>query len=137
MYTITVTPRFGDVDVLGHINNTAPAIWFEQARNPFFRIFSPDLVISLDTWPLIMAHTDFDFVDELRFGHDIEIRTGISRIGTKSFTIYHEAWQQGKLCVKGNAVIVYFDFNTRQSRPIPEDKKQLLAEHLWDIGSRE
>ena len=130
MFTITVTPRFGDVDVLGHINNTAPAIWFEQARNPFFRLFSPDLVISLDTWPLIMAHTDFDFINELLFGLDIEIRSGVSRIGTKSFTIFHEAWQGGQLCVKGNAVLVYFDFNIRQSCPIPEDKKKLLAEHL-------
>ena len=130
MFIITVTPRFGDVDMLGHINNTTPAIWFEQARNPLFKIFSPDLTISLDTWPLIMAHTDFDFVDELFFGYDVEIRTSISRIGTKSFTIYHEAWQREKLCVKGNAVVVYYDFLNKQSIPIPEEKKKLLAEHL-------
>ena len=130
MFTITVSPRFGDVDVLGHINNTAPAIWFEQARNPFFRFFSPDLVISHNTWPLIMAHTDFDFVDELFFGHDVEIRTYVSRIGTKSFTLYHEAWQREKMCVKGNAVIVYYNFITRQSEPVPDDKRRLLEAHL-------
>jgi len=132
MFTITVIPRFGDVDVLGHINNTAPALWFEQARNPFFRFFSPDLEISLDKWPLIMAHTEYDFLEEMTFGSEIEIRSGVSRIGTKSFTIYHEAWQREKLCVSGNAVLVYFDFNTRQSMPIPEDKKKILAEHLRD-----
>ena len=130
MLTITVTPRFGDVDVLGHINNTTPAIWFEQARNPFFRIFSPDLIVTHDTWRLIMAHTDFDFVDELFYGHDVEIRTGVSRIGTKSFTIYHEAWQREKLCVKGNAVVVYYDFRAKQSMAIPQDKKELLSRHL-------
>jgi acyl-CoA thioester hydrolase len=130
MFTITVTPRFGDVDVLGHINNTAPALWFEQARNPFFRFFSPDLTITHETWNLIMAHTDYDFVGELFFGYDVEIRSNVRRIGTKSFTIYHEAWQNEKLCVKGSAVIVYYDFINKQSIPIPEDKKKLLAAHL-------
>jgi acyl-CoA thioester hydrolase len=132
MFTITVTPRFGDVDILGHVNNIAPAMWFEQARNPFFKIFIPDMVISIDTWPLIMAHTDYDFVDEVLFGYDVEIRSGIGKIGTKSFTIYHEAWQQGKLCVKGNAIIVYYDFQAKQSRPIPEETKLLMADYLWN-----
>jgi acyl-CoA thioester hydrolase len=77
-----------------------------------------------------MAHTDFDFVDQLFYGYDVEIRSMIQRIGTKSFTFYHEAWQNGKLCVKGSAVVVYYDFINKQSIPIPEDKKKLLAEHL-------
>ena len=79
-----------------------------------------------------MAHTDFDFVDEMFYGHDVEICSSISRIGTKSFTIYQEAWQNGKLCVKGNAVVVYYDFKKRQSIPIPQDKIKLLEEHLLE-----
>jgi acyl-CoA thioester hydrolase len=130
MFSTIVSPRFGDVDGLGHINNTVLAAWFELGRNPLFRLFEPNLNLSFDTWPLIMAHTDYDFVDELFFQYDVEIRTSVSRIGTKSFTLYHEAWQEGRLCVKGSAVIVHYDFKTKQSTPIPEDKKQRLAEHL-------
>jgi acyl-CoA thioester hydrolase len=78
-----------------------------------------------------MAHTDYDFIRELLFGRDVEIRTAISRIGTTSFTAHHEAWQEGRLCVKGSAVMVYFDFKKRISVPIPEDKKKLLAEHAY------
>ncbi|MDR1654690.1 MAG: thioesterase family protein [Treponema sp.] len=77
-----------------------------------------------------MAHTDYDFVDQLYFQHDVEIHSWVSRIGNKSFTIYHEAWQQGRLCVKGNAVVVYYDFNTEKSAPLPEDKRKLLMEHF-------
>jgi acyl-CoA thioester hydrolase len=130
MFTTTVTPRFGDMDVLGHINNTVLAVWFEQARNPLFQIFTPDLKISPETFPLIMAHTEYDFVDELFFQYDVEIRSFVSRIGTKSFTFYHEAWQQGRLCVTGKAVIVHYDFNTKKSTELPAEKKALLAEHL-------
>jgi len=131
MFTMSISPRFGDVDVLGHINNTTPAFWFEQARNPIFRIFAPELKISHETWHLIMAHTDYDFVDEMFMGHDIEIRSGISRIGTKSFTVYQEAWQLEKLCVKGNAVIVYYDFIAKKSVPIPDDIKRILEKHRF------
>ncbi|MDR2700894.1 MAG: acyl-CoA thioesterase [Spirochaetaceae bacterium] len=131
MFTAIVTPRFGDMDVLGHINNTVLAVWFEQARNPLFVIFAPKSHFADGTFQLIMAHTDYDFVGELMFGTDVEIRSYISRIGTKSFTVYQEAWQSGKLCCKGNAVIVHYDFGIKESIPIPEDKKTLLAEHAY------
>lgn len=130
MFITIVSPRFGDVDGLGHINNTVLAVWFELGRNPIFRIFEPNLNLSHEHWPLIMAHTDYDFVDELFFQYDVEIRTTISRIGAKSFTIHHEAWQESRLCVRGDAVVVHYDFIKKQSTPLPEDKKKLLAEHL-------
>ena len=126
---MTVSPRFGDMDALGHINNTVPAVWFELARNPLIELFDPDLKLDRKTFPLIIAHSDYDFVDQLYFKYRVEIKTWITRIGTKSFTAYHEAWQQDRLCVKGNAVMVHYDFNTETSTPIPEDKKELLARH--------
>ena len=129
MFSTIIQPRFGDMDMLGHINNTVLAIWFETARNPLFGIFAPDLRID-ENFPLIMAHTEYDFIDELFFQYEVEVRSWISRIGTKSFTMYHEAWQQSRLCVKGSAVIVHYDFKAKQSTPLPEDKKKLLSEHL-------
>ena len=43
MFTKMVTPRFGDVDGLRHINNTMVPVWFELGREPFFRYFNPDM----------------------------------------------------------------------------------------------
>jgi len=130
MFSTKVTPRFGDTDALGHINNIVIAVWFELARNDIFRIFDPELRIDKSAFPLIMAHTDYDFTDQILYRYEIEIRTWIARIGAKSLTVYHEAWQEGRMCAKGNAVIVHYDFNTEKTTPIPEDKKKLLAEHL-------
>ena len=129
MFTITVLPRFGDLDALGHINNTVPSIWFETGRTQILKIFDPELTIDKKNFPLIMAHIDFDFLDQLFIKSEIEIRTWISRIGTKSFTVSHEAWQDGRRCVKGNAVVVHFDFNTQQTTAIPEEKRRFLMEH--------
>ena len=131
MFTITVTPRFGDTDALMHINNTVLANWFEAGRNPIFRIFSPDLDLSdKKSWALILAHTDYDFVDELFFQYDVEIRTYIKRVGNKSLTTYHEAWQEGRLCVKGNAIMVHYDFNRKITTEIPADIKEKLLSFI-------
>jgi acyl-CoA thioester hydrolase len=130
MLSITVKPRFGDLDALGHINNTVPALWFETGRTSLIKVFDPDLTVDKKSFPLIVAHIDFDFVGQMYLKYDVEIKTGISKIGTKSFTIQHEAWQEGRLCVKGSAVLVHYDFNTQQTTPIPEDKRKLLEEHL-------
>ena len=133
MFTTIVTPRFGDMDMLGHINNAVPVVWFELARNPLFKIFDPLLEMKRETFPLILVHTDYDYLAQLYFQHEVEIRTWISRIGSKSFATYHEARQQGRLCVKGNAVMVHYDFNIERSTLIPDDRKKLLAEHLLEL----
>jgi acyl-CoA thioester hydrolase len=130
MFTTTVSPRFGNIDGLGHINNTVLAEWFELGRNPLFRIFEPRLQVKHGVWPLIMAHADYDYVGQLFFEHEVEIRSYIGRIGTKSFTVYQEAWQQGRLCTTGNCVIVHYDFINGKTTPLPEDKKKILEEHL-------
>jgi len=130
MFSITLNARFGELDALGHINNIVPATWFELARTPILKIFDPQLSIDKKDFCLIMAHADYDFTDQLYIKDEIEIKTWVSKIGTKSFTVYHEAWQQGRLCVKGSAVIVHYDFNIEKSTPIPEDKKKHLKEHF-------
>jgi len=129
MLSIKINPRFGDIDILGHINNIVPAQWFELGRTAVMQLFDTELKLTKETFPLIMAHSEYDFVDQM-FLKETEIKTWISRIGTKSFTVYHEAWQEGRLCVKGNAVIVYYDFKIKKSTPIPDDKRKLLEHHL-------
>jgi len=127
MFTTTVTPSFFFFVL---------ARWFEMARNPIFRIFEPDLNLSHSVWTLIMARTEYDFVGELFFQYDVEIRTFIERIGTKSFTVYQEAWQENRLCAKGKAVVVHFNFEQKETTPIPEDKKAKLTAHLISESSQ-
>ena len=130
MLTTIIQPSFSDTDSYGHIDNSAVAHWFETARNPLLKFFVPDRNIKMKTFPLFMAHTDYDFETGLIFKNEVEIRTWITHIGTKSFTIYHEAWQKKRLCVKGSAVIVHYDFKAGKSSPIPKEKWRFLLEHL-------
>ena len=132
MFKDYITPRFGDIDGLKHVNNTVVADWFEIGRNGIFRYFTPDLNLSYEKWKLIMVRTEFDFVSQMFFGRDVEIRTYLLKIGNSSFTIGHEAWQYGELKAKGKAVIVHYDFIEKKSKPIPYEIKEKLINHLID-----
>ncbi|KGK41527.1 thioesterase [Nitrincola sp. A-D6] len=127
MFTQTVTPAFYDTDGLGHINNTRVPQWFEGARNELFRIFTPDL--DMKKWQLILARIEVDFVGELFYGKDVEIRTTVSRIGSSSFSVHQEAWQQGVLGAKGEAVMVRYDFAAAKALPLSDEQKTALQLH--------
>lgn len=130
MFSTTVSPRFGDIDGLGHVNNTVLPIWFEIGRNPIFRLFSPDLDLSPDIWHLILVRTEFDFLRQMYFRSEVEIRTFIAKIGNSSFTVGHEAWQEGELKVKGQAVLVYYDFKLQKAIPLPDSIREVLKAHM-------
>ena len=129
MFTTKVTPRFGDADGLRHINNIALVEWFEVGRNPIFRIFTPDLDLSYDKWKLILVRTEFDYIGQMYYGKDVEIKSFILKIGNSSFTIGHEAWQDNELKARGKAVIVHYDFEIGKSKPIPEYIRKTLEKH--------
>lgn len=127
MFYFELQPRFSDTDALGHISNTTLPVWFEQAREPLFRIFHPTLDVK--TWPLIIARVEVDFVAQSFWHLPVEIRTGIGRVGNSSFQAVQEAWQDGKLIARGKAVLIQFDYKTEKAVPISEEIRSQLAKH--------
>jgi acyl-CoA thioester hydrolase len=89
MFSLTLMPRFCDTDALGHINNTLLPVWFEQARDPVFRFFTPDL--NPADWRLIVAKIELEFKRELFYGREVEIITSVQRIGNASFQLLQQA----------------------------------------------
>jgi len=128
MYSLIITPKFGDIDGLGHVNNTVIPGWFEQARNSIYRVFNPNFDFS--SWNLILVRYEVDFVSQLFYDSDVEIRSFISNIGRSSFEVYQEAWQNGKICSKGKTVLVHFDFKNQKSVAIPDPIRAVLEQSL-------
>lgn len=127
MFLEEITPRFGDIDGLRHVNNTVIPGWFEQARNPVYRIFNPQF--AFDGWNLILARYEIDFVRPLFIDGDVTVRTWISRIGTSSFEVSQEALQRGEVCTRGKTVLVHYDFAANRPVPIPPGIRARLAGH--------
>ncbi|AGT32192.1 thioesterase [Geobacillus genomosp. 3] len=129
MFTTIITPRVSETDGVGHINNTTVPVWFEAGRHEIFKLFTPDL--SFKRWRMVIIRMEVDYVNQMYYGHDVTVYTGIERIGNTSLTIYEEIHQNGVVCAKGRAVYVNFNFDTGRPEPIPDDIRAKLNEHRW------
>lgn len=127
MEDIIISPRFSETDALTHIGNTVIPVWFEHGRSQLMVEIHPGL--DARTWPLILAHIDVDYIQQIYVGNDVRITSKITKIGTKSFTVHHEAWQNEKLAAKGNAVMVFFDYETNSTVDIPAEKRKILEQY--------
>ncbi|TMP23815.1 thioesterase [Pseudoalteromonas rubra] len=125
MLSETLMPRFSETDVLGHINNTVLPVWFEAARTPIFKIFTPDL--NPHQWKLIVAKVEVTFKGELFYGQQVEVKTAIEKIGNSSFVILQQAWQHGECCAEGRTVMVRYDFANKTSQALNDREKTELA----------
>jgi acyl-CoA thioester hydrolase len=128
MLSTTFDVRFYETDALKHVSNTAIVGWFETARMPIFKWFTPNL--DLDNWPLILANYNVDFLLQIYLGEAVEIKTGVNKIGNSSFKVYQEVWQSNELKAKGETTLVHFDYKQQKASPIPDDVRDKLAEIL-------
>jgi acyl-CoA thioester hydrolase len=130
---IQVIVRFGETDALGHVNNTSYFIYLEEARIRFIESLGFDM--NVECWNFILASTKLDFINQGFFNQVLTIKTYVSKVGTKSFELMHEVncSQTGELIAKGNAIMVYFDFDLQRSAQIPEEIREQLAQHFISL----
>lgn len=128
MFISSFSPRFYETDAFGHVNNTVVTGWFETAREPIFRIFTPEMDIK--ALSMILARVEVDYVAQIYYGQEVTVHTGIEKIGNSSFVVWHEAYQNQQLVARGKAVQVHFDFASQKSLTLPDNLRQQLAAHL-------
>jgi acyl-CoA thioester hydrolase len=117
---ISIRPRFSETDALGHINNTTIPVWFEEGR---LHLVYEEAKIDQKT---VLARFEVDYLHEVLFGQDIEVRTFINRLGNSSISYQQTIYQADKLCLKASAVSVTYDTKLRSSVPISQDTRVKL-----------
>ena len=122
---ISISPRFSEVDVLGHVTNSAVPVWFEEGRSPIFRYFSS--TENMSDLSLILRRYEIDFLHQIRASHEVIIDTEIDKIGRSSITITQEARQLGEVIATGTSTMVHFDFSNNVTREISKAKKLQLS----------
>lgn len=122
-----VSIRYNDLDPLGHVNNTAMAIFFEQAR---CELIAPRLKAHGRQLDMVLASTAIEYLHEITYPGEVEVGTLASRIGTKSFTLQHGVFQNGICAGTGQVVMVVFDLERRASVAPPADVRGLIESLL-------
>ena len=112
----TDTVRFSDQDAAGHVNNVALCAYLETARLTFMRdmgMMSP----REDSVSGISAGMNVSFLAESHWPGQVELGTGIIKIGTSSITLGAAAFKDG-VCVAAAEMTVV---RLRNKRPHPID----------------
>ena len=124
---LTITPRFCELDGLGHINNAVPLEWCETARIPLFKIFTPGL--ELDQWRLIIVRNEVDYIKQIDYGTDVLVETYLSKLGNSSMNVEHELFQGGDKVAHVKCIMIHFDYKTNKSVTIPDEERKKLGRY--------
>ncbi|WP_413785539.1 acyl-CoA thioesterase [Cytobacillus sp. IB215665] len=130
MHECNIKVRFSETDALGHVNNTSYFTYLEEARVEYFKQFDPHCDIK--DWKYVVVSIKCDFINQAFFDQQLRIFSRVSHVGTKSFKIEHlivDAHTNQHIA-KGEAVIVYFNFETQQSEAIPDQLRLELEKEL-------
>lgn len=124
-HTLTITPRFYETDALGHINNASIAAWFEVARITFIESLEKQAAASSVNW--ILASLQIDFIAETFYGTDVIATVTDATAGNSSLMVTCEMTQGGKLTVRGKAVLVHLDTESKRPSRIPDSLREKLS----------
>jgi acyl-CoA thioester hydrolase len=125
----TVMPiRWGDMDAMGHVNNTIYFRYMEIVRLDWlYRVGGrPD---PTGTGPVIV-NAFCNFIRQLEFPGDVLAKHYVANPGRSSFETYitlERTDQPGVVCADGGAKTVWTDFKAQKSVPLPDWMRQLVA----------
>lgn len=128
VFEATLPIRWGDMDAMGHVNNTLYFRYLEIVRIDWFRSLDcvPD---PRGTGPLIV-NAFCNFHKQLEFPGDIVVKMYASDPGRSSF----ETWatiertdDRGVVYASGGATTVWVDFPAQKSVPIPDWFRKRIA----------
>ena len=123
----TITTRWSDNDVYGHVNNVVYYSWFDTAVNAYL-IQEGALDIHAGETIGLVVETHCNYYAPLAFPQNIEAGIRVGRIGNSSvrYEIGLFAENSPAAAASGHFVHVYVDQTTRRPVPLPDHLKAAL-----------
>ena len=119
--------RWGDMDAMGHVNNTLYFRYMEIVRIEWLHKIGgkPD---PAGEGPVIV-NAFCNFIKQLEYPGDVLARHYVGDLGRSSFNTYitlERTDAPGVICATGGAKTVWVNFPKQKSVPLPQDLRQLL-----------
>ena len=121
--------RFGDIDIMGHVNNGVQLSYLDVGRLDYFEHVYGQ-TINWNDAALIVAHLEIDYLAPILLKDQIEVHTSIHKIGTKSVGITQTIVDRvtGDIKTQTTQVMVAFSQKLGQSIEVPETLKIRIRE---------
>ena len=120
--------RWGDMDALGHVNNTVYFRLLEQARISWFDSNGSDY--RRQTQGAVLGSITCRFVLPIVYPADVEVTLVAVDVRRSTFVLYSEIRAEGspeRVFARAEATMVWIDIKDGKSRPLPEWVRVLLS----------
>ncbi|KFC75760.1 thioesterase family protein [Massilia sp. LC238] len=132
VHSMRIPIRWGDMDAMGHVNNTVYFRYIESARIAWLEQSGALADPAASTEGPVVVNAYCSFLKQLTYPGEIEVTTYVGPPGRSSIEVTHEIrlvssdGQAGALHAEGGAKVVWIDFKAEKSRPLPERLRALL-----------
>jgi len=116
-----ISVRWGDMDVMGHVNNAQYFTYCESARMSYFRAVGMDEHREGGRFGPALAAAQLNFRQQVRYPAELAVATRVSEVGRTSFRMEYEILPQagGRPVADGFGVIVWVDYESGRPVPLP------------------
>ena len=125
VHTERMPIRWGDMDAMGHVNNTVYFRFMEQARISWF----DRLVPRGEAWKstgIVIANASCNFKRPLSYPGTVEVKVYIGPPGGSSVATFYELVLDNEIYADGAAMVVFIDMEKQKPVRIPENIRALL-----------
>jgi acyl-CoA thioester hydrolase len=127
VYEMTIPIRWGDMDAMGHVNNTAYFRYFETIRIEWLHGLGG--APTPDGHSLVIVNAFCNFIRQLEYPGTVLARHYVAHPGRSSFDTYitmERTDMPGVIHAEGGATIVWVDFRGQKSMPLPDWVRALV-----------
>ncbi|GAA6140670.1 acyl-CoA thioesterase [Hydrogenophaga sp. 5NK40-0174] len=127
VHTMVVPIRWGDMDAMGHVNNTIYFRYMEIARLDWF--FGMGLPVDPKGEGPVIVNAFCNFIQQLEFPGDVLVKTYLGAMGKTSFDTYHELLRTDDpdtVYANGGATCVWVNFPQQKSVPMSEKARGMI-----------
>jgi acyl-CoA thioester hydrolase len=121
VHEMTLPMRWGDMDAMGHINNTIYFRYMEIVRLEW--IASLGMTLKPEGCGMLIINACCTFIRQLEFPGEVRARLFVADVGRTSFDTYttlERADTPGMVYAEGGAKIVWTDFSAQKSALMPD-----------------
>lgn len=121
VHTTRIAVRWGDMDALGHVNNTVYFRFAEQARIEWLESIGIHDIVDVEEG-VVIVNASCTFLRPVTYPATLEVRLLIGKPGNSSLPTYYEMRVVGDdtRVAEGASKIVWWNPASGKSRPLPD-----------------
>ena len=120
--------RWGDMDAMGHVNNTVYFRYLESARLEW--LYAVGGAPNPDGFGPVIVNAFCNFIRQLEFPGDVLAKHFVANPGRSSFETYitlERTDKPGVIYAEGGSKTVWTDFKAQRSAPMPDWLRALVS----------